>query len=120
MLTLFGNAESRRLDSLGYPGNDWLAGIADPRTLGRPDFVPGWLSIVPGTVVEWVCHPGEFDMALEGRDGSSADGSLARRVKELKLLKDDGFAKACEEAGYSLVAPSRLASLQQTETRHAA
>lgn len=120
-LKLAGAAESRRLDALDIPGNDWLAGITDDHALSEGDFFPSRLAQMPGRVIEWICHPGLFDDALEGRDGSSADGSLARRVNELALLKDDRFEIACREAGFTLAPPSSIQARRQApRSLHAA
>src|SRR5207245_8324096 len=57
-----------------FPGNDYLAGISNPRGLTRKrrgkeeNLLVLWLAKVPGRVVEWVCHPGCPDSTLAGRD----------------------------------------------------
>jgi predicted glycoside hydrolase/deacetylase ChbG (UPF0249 family) len=120
LLTFFGTIEANRLDRLGWPGNEWLAGVTDCASVADPEFFARWLSAVPGRVVELVCHPGEHDPELEGRDGSARDGSLQRRANELRLLEHDGFAAACARARFTLAAPSELARKRPTGGRHAA
>ncbi|MBI1914965.1 MAG: ChbG/HpnK family deacetylase [Planctomycetes bacterium] len=92
-----------------FPGNDYLAGISDPRGLTRmrrgkeENLLVRWLAQVPGRVVEFVCHPGGPDETLAGRD-SLGDA----RVRELELLEQTDLAAVCRSAGFRLSAPSQL------------
>jgi predicted glycoside hydrolase/deacetylase ChbG (UPF0249 family) len=120
VLTLLGRYESWRQEVAGYPGNDWLAGITDPRWVRDPDFFVRWLTRVPGRVVELACHPGHPDPTLLGRDCHEGDGLLQRRVDELHLLNQPSFPAACRRAGFMLVPPSALLAQRPRGLRHAA
>src|SRR5207253_1458713 len=61
-LSLLGRQQARQQQRLGFPGNDWLAGITDPPWVADPAFLLRWLRRIPGTVVELTCHPGYLDM----------------------------------------------------------
>jgi predicted glycoside hydrolase/deacetylase ChbG (UPF0249 family) len=112
-LSLMGRREGRHQDQLGFPGNDWLAGITDPPCVQDPAFLSRWLSRVPGKVVELACHPGYWDPTPIGRDCTATDGQVQRRVCEFNLLRESSFPQACQEAGFRRVAPSQLAVLQR-------
>ena len=116
-LNVHGRLMSRLQDHAGFPGNDWLAGITDPRWVKRATFFEDWLRAVPGRIVEMSCHPGYPDPRVLGRDCEAGDGYLERRVDELRLLRRPEFLEAVAEAGFELVAPSRLL---QREAVHAA
>jgi predicted glycoside hydrolase/deacetylase ChbG (UPF0249 family) len=103
-----GRRQSRCLDAQGYPGNDWLAGITKPECVFDPDFFVRWLRAMPGQVVELMCHPGQLDSTLVGRDCIETDGLLEQRVNELRWLRDPSFLDAVEDAGFRLVAPSEF------------
>jgi predicted glycoside hydrolase/deacetylase ChbG (UPF0249 family) len=105
VLGLLGRRQARRQDRLGFPGNDWLAGITDPPCVEDPDFLVRWLTRLPGDVVELTCHPGHLDLSLVGRDGTETNGLLRRRVRERELLRAPGFRAACARAGFRLAAP---------------
>jgi predicted glycoside hydrolase/deacetylase ChbG (UPF0249 family) len=96
---------------MGFPGNDWLAGITDPACVQHSDYLVHWLSRVPGKVVELACHPGYWDPTLIGRDCTGDDGRLQRRVDELHLMQQSSFRQVCRQAGFTLVAPSAIHSL---------
>jgi predicted glycoside hydrolase/deacetylase ChbG (UPF0249 family) len=119
-LTRLGAVAGCRLDGLGIPGNDWLAGLSDCSAVVDLDFFPRWLAAMPGRVVELVCHPGEYDANLEGRDGSARTGHLSRRVQELHLLGHDSFLEACTRAGFQCVTPAELIRLPRMGGRNAA
>lgn len=104
-LTLLGRRHARRQHSLGFPGNEWLAGITDPPWVADSNFLVRWLACVPGRVVELACHPGYRDETLIGRDCEANDGLLQRRVCELELLRHASFEAACRAAGFVRVAP---------------
>jgi predicted glycoside hydrolase/deacetylase ChbG (UPF0249 family) len=121
VLGSLGSFVALKVDRLGFPGNDWLAGVTENACLASPDFFARWLATIPGQTVELMCHPGEYDLTLEGRDGSATDGGLDRRVKELKFLEHDDFLQACARAGFELIAPSVLSTARAvTGARHAA
>jgi predicted glycoside hydrolase/deacetylase ChbG (UPF0249 family) len=120
VLTLLGRYQSWRQEADGLPGNDWLAGITDPRWVTDPDFFVRWLTRVPGRVVELACHPGHMDRTLIGRDCREDDGLMRRRVDELHLLHQPSFAAACRRAGFTLVSPSELLARRPRGHRHAA
>jgi predicted glycoside hydrolase/deacetylase ChbG (UPF0249 family) len=111
VLGWLGRRQARRQDRLGFPGNDWLAGITDPPCVEDPDFHVRWLSRLPGQVVELTCHPGHWDLSLVGRDGTEEDGLLRRRVRERELLRHPSFRLACVRAGFRLTVPGQLGRL---------
>jgi predicted glycoside hydrolase/deacetylase ChbG (UPF0249 family) len=108
VLATLGRADARRWKQAGFPGNDALAGIADPRCVADPRFLRRWLLRTPGRVVELTCHPGYLDMTLLGRDATADDGLLQRRTHELLLLQQPDFRETCRRAGFRLTAPSAL------------
>jgi predicted glycoside hydrolase/deacetylase ChbG (UPF0249 family) len=113
------NLQGRRLAKVKgtgqFPGNDWLAGITDPKWVKDPKFFERWLQAVPGNMVELMCHPGYLDPTLLGRDCEVGDGLLERRVDELHLLRRRSFQDAVAAAGFRLVTPSQWTA---TRTRH--
>jgi predicted glycoside hydrolase/deacetylase ChbG (UPF0249 family) len=114
------NLQGRRLARVNgteqFPGNDWLAGITDPKWVKDSGFFARWLQAIPGDVVELMCHPGYLDPTLLGRDCEVGDGLLERRVDELHLLRQRAFHDAVAAAGFRLVTPSQWTA---TRTRHA-
>jgi predicted glycoside hydrolase/deacetylase ChbG (UPF0249 family) len=119
-LSALGRAEARGQEQLGFPGNDWLAGITDPPWVADPDFLTRWLAAMPGRVVELTCHPGHLDSSLVGRDCTADDGHLQRRVNEFALLRQPSFQEATRRAGFVLVAPSDLSRLTKRPPAFAA
>jgi predicted glycoside hydrolase/deacetylase ChbG (UPF0249 family) len=119
-LSVLGRRQARRQRRIGFPGNDWLAGITDPPCVEDPRFLTRWLNCVPGQVVELACHPGYLDPSLIGRDCTDEDGNLRRRVRELELLRQPSFAEACREAGFRLVPPGELARWRSRQLAWAA
>jgi len=119
-LSLLGRANARRQMRMGFPGNDWLAGVTDPPCVADPDFLTRWLTQVPGEVVELTCHPGYLDETLVGRDCTPDDGQLQRRVHELNLLRHESFATVWQNAGFTLVSPAGLLDQQVFGDAHAA
>ncbi|HZZ77013.1 MAG TPA: ChbG/HpnK family deacetylase [Gemmataceae bacterium] len=99
---------SRIQDANGFPGNDWMAGIASPQCITNPEFFVRWLHAMPGNVVELMCHPGRLDPTLIGRDCTDSDGLLQQRVNELRWLGDPSFLDAVEDAGFQLTSPAEL------------
>jgi predicted glycoside hydrolase/deacetylase ChbG (UPF0249 family) len=112
-----GRRLSRIQEANGFPGNDWLAGIAGPQCIAKPDFFTRWLQAVPGNVVELMCHPGRLDPTLVGRDCTETDGILQQRVNELRWLGDPSFLNAVEDAGFELASPSELLGIQSRLAR---
>ncbi|MDY3555176.1 ChbG/HpnK family deacetylase [Gemmata sp. JC717] len=110
---------ARRQRRAGFPGNDALAGITDPRWVRDPQFFARWLARVPGRVVELAVHPGHRDETLIGRDCTATDGQVQRRTDEQALLSAPEFARACAGAGFDLCRPSRAWDLR-TEAARAA
>ena len=86
-----------------------MAGTTDPKWVQDPDFFARWLTLIPGRVVELVCHPGHLDATLVGRDCHEGDGLQRRRVDEYRLLADPSFDQACRRAGFVRVRPSEWA-----------
>jgi hypothetical protein len=119
-LSTFGRRMAALQDRLGFPGNDGLAGLADPENVEDPAFFVRWLTTIPGDVVELTCHPGGWDATLVGRDGTAGDGLIRRRVRELELLADPSFPAAIHQAGFTLIPPSQLAYSRAGRTCHAA
>jgi predicted glycoside hydrolase/deacetylase ChbG (UPF0249 family) len=107
-LNLQGRRFARAQRALDFPGNDWLAGVTDPKWLKDPRFFERWLRASPGNVVELMCHPGYFDPTLLGRDSHPGDGLIERRVDEMRLLRQPEFHVAVQAAGFRLAAPSEL------------
>jgi chitin disaccharide deacetylase len=119
-LSFLGRAHARRQEGMGFPGNDWLAGITDPPCVADAAFLARWLAAVPGEVVELTCHPGYWDSTLVGRDCTLKDGQLQRRVHELNLLQQASFGAACRRAGFTLVSPGGLLDQRVFGDAHAA
>jgi predicted glycoside hydrolase/deacetylase ChbG (UPF0249 family) len=120
LLTLLGRQDARHQVYEGFPGNDWLAGIIDPKSLSDPGYFARWLALVPGRIVELACHPGHWDTTLIGRDCSEHDGLLQRRVDELRLVQQANFLEACRLAGFTRIAPSQLLAQRTRRLAHAA
>jgi predicted glycoside hydrolase/deacetylase ChbG (UPF0249 family) len=119
VLSALGRRQARRLKRAGFPGNDALAGITDPRWVADPLYLSRWLAAVPGRVVELACHPGHFDATLVGRDCRADDGLQQRRVEEMKRLLEPAFAEAVRHAGFTPVSASALVARSRGLT-HAA
>jgi predicted glycoside hydrolase/deacetylase ChbG (UPF0249 family) len=120
VLSWLGGRLARRQRRAGFPGNDRLAGISNPAHVTDPRFLVRWLRHSPGRVVELMCHPGHPDRTLLGRDATATDGQLERRGREYHLLRQAEFVRACQDAGFALVAPSRLSPRQPEVGPHAA
>ena len=103
-----GRRQAKSLARDGFPGCDWLAGIADPACVDDPQFFARWLSLMPGQTVELMCHPGYLDRTLIGRDCEAEGEALDRRVRELDLLRNENFLEVVRAAGYELVPASRV------------
>jgi chitin disaccharide deacetylase len=109
VLASLGRRAARRAARRGFPGCDWLVGITDPAYTGDQRFWGRWLSQVGHTgTVELCCHPGYQDPSLVGRDCEAGDG-LARRPREINLLRAPSFQAALTEAGFRPGRPSELA-----------
>jgi predicted glycoside hydrolase/deacetylase ChbG (UPF0249 family) len=108
VLNVQGRRVARSQEARQFAGNDWLAGVTDPKWIKDPNFFARWLQAVPGDVVELMCHPGYLDAMLLGRDCEVGDGLLERRVDELHLLRQPAFHDAVHRAGFQLAAPSTL------------
>lgn len=108
LLNRMGRRASQLQAERGFPGNDWLAGIANPRDVGDPQFFLRWLRAIPGDIVELMCHPGLHDPTLLGRACTESDGMLDQRVNEMRWLFDPTFMETVRAAGFRLTAPSEL------------
>ncbi len=102
LLTTLGHLAARRQERNGFPGNDCLAGITDPKWVNDSLFFARWLERIPGRLVELMVHPGYRDETLIGRDCTATDGQIERRVAELTMLKQPEFRIAAERAGFTI------------------
>jgi chitin disaccharide deacetylase len=107
-LNCLGRPLAKRQVLRNHVGNDWLAGITDPKWVQRPTFFKNWLKAVPGNVVELMCHPGHLDPTVLGRDCQIGDGLMRRRVDELHWLRQPEFLEAVGEANFTLATPSQI------------
>jgi len=119
-LSYLGRRDAKHQDDIGFPGNDWLAGITDPPCVTDTQFLVRWLARIPGEVVELTCHPGYWDPSLIGRDCTAHDGRLQRRVSEFDLLRHPSFQQICEQLSFTLVSPSELSRRGARRQDHAA
>ena len=108
LLNFLGRRLATEQEALGFPGNDWLAGVTDPPWVKDRAFFTRWLAALPGRTVELCCHPGFLDTTLIGRDCTADDGLMQRRVDEQILLEQPEFLAAAHDAGFTLVAPSQV------------
>jgi predicted glycoside hydrolase/deacetylase ChbG (UPF0249 family) len=108
LLSWLGRPLSRLQEAQGFPGNDWLAGHASPVGVDNEAFFTNWLRLMPGGVVELVCHPGRLDATLLGRENAADDRWLHHRVNELRWLREPSFLEAVDDAGFHLISPSEL------------
>jgi predicted glycoside hydrolase/deacetylase ChbG (UPF0249 family) len=120
LLTLLGRIEAWQLGAAGFPGRAWLAGLTDPACLRDPLFFVRWLTTMPGDTIELVCHPGHLDLTLLDRDATLEDDLLERRILEYRLLSEPSFLHACDQAGFTLRAPSENSSRLSRGVRYAA
>jgi predicted glycoside hydrolase/deacetylase ChbG (UPF0249 family) len=120
MLSLFGRRDAARQSKLGFPGNQWLAGVTDPPFVKDPAFLTRWLARLPGDVVELTCHPGYRDETLLGRDATDANGQMQRRVDEFELLSRPDFREACRSAGFARVEPREWLAMSRRGAAYAA
>jgi predicted glycoside hydrolase/deacetylase ChbG (UPF0249 family) len=114
-LNFMGRRYARAQRAAGFPGADWIAGVADPAAAPDDRFFSRWLARVPGRSVELMCHPGHPDPMLGGRDGL-----LGRRADEHRLLARPEFDAACRRAGFARVPPSWWLARLGRGHRHAA
>ncbi len=105
-LSALGALAARRQRNRGWPGNEYLIGVTDPKWVRDPRFFARWLARVPGRTVELAVHPGYRDETLIGRDCTATDGQVERRVHEQRLLSDPEFGRACARAGFVLAPPA--------------
>ena len=107
LLTSLGRSSAREQARRGFPGNDWLGNLSVPTI--EPDFdaLTNRLGRLPGDVIELVCHPGQPDPTLIGRDCSDGDPRMDGRVRAFRALHRPEFRQACERAGFALVSPSQ-------------
>jgi predicted glycoside hydrolase/deacetylase ChbG (UPF0249 family) len=107
VLSVLGRVDALAQDRLGFPSNEWLCGITDPKWIKDPAFFTRWISRMPGRVVELSCHPGHHDPTVLGRDCTPGDGLLERRIDEYRLLAQPGFLEACRQGGLTLMSASQ-------------
>jgi|SRR5579872_3414857 len=112
-LAFRGRSAARRQVLRGFPGNQTLLGVTDPKYVSDPEFFLRWLSSSRGQLVELACHPGYPDPTLDGRD----DDPLMRRPHELDRLLAPQFVKAVRAAGFHLVTASEMAESCQNQER---
>jgi len=120
LLSTLGRAATARQVRCNLPGNDYLAGITDPKWIEDPRFYLRWLAHVPGKVVELAVHPGHYDEALVDRDCSRESGQIERRVSEHRLLSDPRFQCECDRLGFVLCRPSRIGTQSWEGLSHSA
>src|SRR5262249_38331236 len=116
-LNSMGRRASRLQTARGFPGNDWLAGLTNPRRVENSRCFVDWLRAMPGQIVELMCHPGQHDETLIGRDCTQTDGLLQQRVNELRWLQSPAFTDAVRDAGFQLVTPTELLFGRQGHAR---
>ncbi len=104
-LTSLGRADARRLAKRGFPGNDALMGITNPRDTNDEQFLTRWLACAAGRTLELTCHPGHADETLRGIPGEDENERFGRRVAELERLSDPRFLEMCARLGIVLVEP---------------
>jgi hypothetical protein len=120
LLSLLGRRDAALQAQLGFPGNEWLAGVTDPPCVKNPAFLTRWLGHLPGQTVELTCHPGHPDPSLLDRDANVADGQLQRRVDEFHLLSQLSFQVSCQHAGLTRIAPRDWLISSRRGAAHAA
>jgi predicted glycoside hydrolase/deacetylase ChbG (UPF0249 family) len=108
ILSSFGRLAARRWGHLGFPACQFFAGITDPPHVADPQFFARWLRRTPGHSVELMCHPGYRDETLIRRDCTADNDCVARRARELRLLRSVEFVRAMADAGFRLAAPSEI------------
>ncbi len=123
-LSTLGKYAARRQDRAAFPGNEWLAGITDPKWVDDSEFFTRWIAQIAkasGQVVELAVHPGYRDETLIGRDCSATDGQIERRVAEHGLLSHPSFHDACRAAGFRIATTDDFALIHGVRERfHAA
>lgn len=109
MLSWLGHRLAARSARDGFPGADSLAGIhGGNQPFGGALFVRS-LACARGRRVELLCHPGYYDVTLLERDERATAAQLAHREEELRWLRSDSFATACDNLGLERIPPSSLA-----------
>ena len=89
LVSMLGHRLGRLQEAEGFPGNDWLADVADLRR-DTADAFARRLRAVPSRVVELMCHP-----------------SLAEQHdQDPRWLSDPTFLDAVQGAGFRLMSPS--------------
>jgi predicted glycoside hydrolase/deacetylase ChbG (UPF0249 family) len=108
VLSALGRRHARRAAALGFPGCDWLAGVADPADLRGGGLWARRLRQIRAGSAELMCHPGRHDPTLVGRDADADDEWLARRVWEREWLTRPGMVAEWRALGFEPVPPDRL------------
>lgn len=116
---------------LGFPGNDYLAGLTNPAGVNNPSLMNWWLTWTQGENVELACRPGYYDGTLIERvyqpsrmpafcrwmgTGFRIEEQLEQRVKERELLEHEDFLTECDKAGFTLKPPSALVERNESPT----
>jgi predicted glycoside hydrolase/deacetylase ChbG (UPF0249 family) len=112
-LATMGRREARRQEAAGYIGNDAIIGLGAFLFESGAPTIESWSRTSPGQDIELICHPGEPDASLRGRDSWASNGHQDRRSAELKVLLRPGFTAAYVAAGFRLVRPSTLLDLSR-------
>jgi chitin disaccharide deacetylase len=105
-LSVRGRSAALRQESRGFPGNQSLIGVTNPRYVSDPEFFNRWLASSCGDLVELACHPGYSDPLLANRD----EDPFQRRPHELAWLLSPNFLAAVHEAGFRLVTAGEMMS----------
>lgn len=106
LLSWLGGRLCRLQEARGFPGNDYLAGLACAE---NAEIFVRWLRKMPGRVVELMCRPGRLDSTVMGR-GAEDEAGLQQRVNELRWLREPAFLDAVKASGFRLGAPIDLLS----------
>jgi predicted glycoside hydrolase/deacetylase ChbG (UPF0249 family) len=110
VLATLGARQASKLKKAGYPGCDFLAGVANNDAPFNADFYRERLAAIPSGNVELMVHPGHRDETLIDRDCQLRDGGLRRRVAEWKALTSREWSQFLEEHTSRIVRPSMHAS----------
>jgi predicted glycoside hydrolase/deacetylase ChbG (UPF0249 family) len=108
VLSTFGRRAGRGIAVDGFPHCRNFAGLTNPAHVADPRFFARWLQTMPGDAVELMCHPGYRDETLIGRDAAADNEFVARRARELALLRAPDYPAAVRDAGFRLTRPGEI------------
>ncbi|NBY02360.1 MAG: ChbG/HpnK family deacetylase [Planctomycetes bacterium] len=108
ILSYLGHRNAERLNRLGFPGPNILAGLCDPAQTSDGNFYSSRIGSIKSNFAEWMCHPGFYDETLVGRDGELNSASIAMRPKELQFLADGTFTRLASQSGFEILDPSDI------------